>query len=70
MEVINYSANKIVLNVETSKRGLLVLTDNYYPGWNATIDGNKSDILKTDYTFRGLIVPSGKHIIEFTFNIL
>jgi hypothetical protein len=67
---VNYSENKIVLNVETSKKGLLVLTDNYYPGWEAAVDGKKSEILKTDYTFRGLVVPAGKHIIEFTFHIL
>ena len=70
VEFINYSENKIILSVETSKKGVLVLTDNYYPGWMATVDGKESEILKTDYSFRGLVVPSGKHIIEFTFHIL
>jgi uncharacterized membrane protein YfhO len=70
VEFINYSENKIILSVETSKKGVLVLTDNYYPGWKATVDGKESEILKTDYSFRGLAVPSGKHIIEFTFHIL
>jgi uncharacterized membrane protein YfhO len=51
-------------------KGLLVLTDNYYPGWKATIDGKNSEILRADYSFRGLVVTPGKHIIEFTFHIL
>jgi hypothetical protein len=70
VDIVNYSENKIVLNVETSVKGLLVLTDNYYPGWKATIDGKNSEILRADYSFRGLVVTPGKHIIEFTFHIL
>jgi len=70
VKMINYSENKIVLSVETSKKGLLILTDNYYPGWKATVDGQETDILRTDYSFRGLVVPQGKHIIELTFHIL
>ena len=40
----------------------------YKNGWNATIDGKKTDILKVDFALRGLAIPAGKHTIEFKFN--
>lgn len=54
---------------ETSSGGLAVFSEIYYPvGWHATIDGSEVPILRVDYTLRGLEVPAGKHVIEFTFS--
>ena len=39
----------------------------YGEGWKATINGNEVPILKVDYALRGVEVPSGNHIIEFSF---
>jgi hypothetical protein len=45
-----------------------VLSEVYYPlGWNAFIDGQKVDYVKTDYVLRGMFVPAGDHEIEFRF---
>jgi hypothetical protein len=45
-----------------------VLSEVYYPlGWNAFIDGQKADYVKTNYVLRGMYVPAGDHEIEFRF---
>ena len=62
-----YESRKVVLNVKSEAPGLLVLSDTYYPGWKATIDGRESKILKTNLCQRGLIVPGGSHTVTFTF---
>jgi len=64
-EIVQYSENKIVINTKNTGDGFLVLTDSFYPTWKATIDGVGAEIYRTDYNFRGVVVPSGKHRIEF-----
>ena len=64
-EIIDYSSNKIVINTENSDQGFLVLTDSFYPSWHVKINGIENNIYKTDFNFRGVIVPSGKNEIIF-----
>ena len=47
------------LDVDAQSRGLLVLSENYYPGWHATVDGQSSPIYRVDSGLRGLVVPRG-----------
>lgn len=63
--ITSYSENKIEILTKNSKEGFLVLTDSYYPTWHAMIDGKETKIYKTDYDFRGIVVPKGEHRIEF-----
>ena len=55
--------------VNASGNNFLVITEPYYPaGWKAYIDGNETEIYKTNYLFRGIIVPQGRHKIELIFH--
>jgi hypothetical protein len=47
--------------------GMLILTDNYYPGWNAYIDGVRAKIMKVDVTFKGVLLAAGTHTVIFRF---
>jgi Bacterial membrane protein YfhO len=48
----------------------LVLSDVYYPGWQAKIDGKKTHIFQTNYVLRGVSLPVGTHVIDFEFKPL
>jgi hypothetical protein len=47
--------------------GFLVLTDPYYPGWRAFVDGQEAPILRADYLFRAVALAPGSHLVRFTF---
>ncbi|KKR34308.1 MAG: hypothetical protein UT63_C0003G0024 [Candidatus Gottesmanbacteria bacterium GW2011_GWC2_39_8] len=70
LEIINYEDNEVEINVNTENKGILILTDVYYPSWKATIDGKETKIIKTDYTFRGVVVPEGSHKVKFYINLI
>jgi hypothetical protein len=51
--------------VEVTARGggLVVLSDVYFPGWKATVDGEDAPIERVDYLLRGVAVGAGEHRI-------
>ncbi len=65
VEIKSYLENDIKLETFSEVKRLLVLTDIYYPTWKVYIDGGQAEIISVDYLFRSVIVPDGKHIIEF-----
>ena len=69
-EIDSYSENKIIIKTNNEKGGFLVLTDSFYPTWHAKIDGISTKIYRTDYIFRGIIVPKGSHEVVFYNTIL
>lgn len=66
---IQYFPNSLQFTTQNQSSGFVVLTDIFYPTWHATIDGKPTRIYRTDYAFRGLFVPSGKHTIVLTNSI-
>lgn len=60
-----YTANKIIIDTENKGTGFLILTDTFYPTWKAFIDDKSTTTYLTDYNFRGVIVPGGRHVVEF-----
>jgi hypothetical protein len=63
----HYSANSVTVHVEAKCAGLLVLSDTYFPGWTATVNGETGTIYATDGAFRGVIVPRGESRVEFRY---
>jgi uncharacterized membrane protein YfhO len=47
--------------------GMLVLSDTYYPGWKAYVDGKTVSIHEVNFVMRGILVPVGAHEIEFRY---
>lgn len=62
--------NTVVVEVSSDSGGYLVLTDTYYPGWKAYVDGEKSKIYRAYYTLRAVKVNKGKHTIKFEYKPL
>lgn len=70
VKLVSYTPNKVVISTKTDKEGLLFLSDTYYPGWKAFIDGKETEIYRADYTFRSVAVSKGQHEVVFVFKPL
>jgi hypothetical protein len=68
IKLIQYAPNHLQYQVNTNKDQLTVFSEIYYDkGWNAYVDGVLTPHFRVNYVLRGMIVPEGKHLVEFKF---
>jgi hypothetical protein len=68
IQLTTYKPNHLTYKSATKKERLAVFSEIYYDkGWNAYIDGFKTDYIRVNYILRGMVIPSGVHTIEFKF---
>jgi uncharacterized membrane protein YfhO len=48
-------------------KGLLIVSDNWYPGWRAEVDGRPAEIWKVNTVIRGVVVNAGKHNVAMRY---
>jgi hypothetical protein len=66
-EIARYEPNRVEIKTDSSTRNLLVLGDNYFPGWRAKIDGHRAKVLRANYNQRAVSVPAGSHTVTFSY---
>ena len=59
----SYEHDRVVLDVDTKCPGLAILTDLYYPGWKARVNGSAAKIYATNIAFRGVLVDAGRSTV-------
>ncbi|MDT8447087.1 MAG: hypothetical protein RRB13_09390 [bacterium] len=69
LEVNHFDPNGLSLNAEVPPncRNWLVWVDSWHPGWKAWVNGQRQEILRADFAFKGLALESGHHQIRFAF---
>ncbi|MCD8029489.1 MAG: YfhO family protein [Bacteroides sp.] len=63
----SYEPDHLVYKSSSEEKGVIVFSEIYYPGWEATIDGISVPIARADYILRAIEVPAGEHTIEMRF---
>jgi len=67
VQITHYGANQIAFHVEADAPGLLVLSEIWYPGWLAEVNGVPTNILRANGILRAVPVPSGISQISIRF---
>ena len=67
VSVVRYEANRVELQVETESHGLLVLSDTWFPGWIALVNGSSSPVLRANHTLRAVALKPGSSRVEFAY---
>lgn len=62
-----FSPQRLVYTVRASSSGLLVMSEPYFPGWRATVNGRRAQIRVANYILRSVEVPQGEHRLEFRY---
>ena len=69
IEKVKNSSSHLTYNYNALSEQLIVFSEIYYPsGWDVFIDGEKSDFFDINYLLRGMLIPEGKHEIDFFFS--
>jgi hypothetical protein len=62
--------NRVAVKASLACPGMVILSDTFYPGWRATLDGKPVTIEEADGMFRAVSVPAGEHVIEMKYRPL
>ena len=65
--ITNLENGKFEMKIDSESGGFLVVSENYYPGWKAEIDGERTKVFRTNYTLLGIMVPPGNHMVTLNF---
>jgi hypothetical protein len=65
--IVEYLPDRVAIEAEMNCTGMVVLSDTYFPGWRAQVDGQRVPIHKVNGVFRGVVAPRGKHVITMQY---
>ena len=66
-DILSYEPDEVKVRVSTNFPGYMVLTDIYFPGWQARVNGTPMPVFRADYIFRAVPVDAGENDIELFF---
>ncbi len=67
VQLKTYAPNELSYEVNSSKGGILVFSEIYYPGWTASVDGKETELGRVDYILRAMKMSPGTHQVVLTF---
>lgn len=70
VRLVSYGANKISLDCTTEGEAFLYVSDAYFPGWKAYVDGKETTIRRANLAFRAVYLPKGTHSVTFIYHPL
>ncbi|MEW5718643.1 MAG: YfhO family protein, partial [Chloroflexota bacterium] len=67
VQITLYQPERVQLNLTANRKAYLVLSDTWYPGWIARVDGKAAPVYRAYVTLRAVPVEAGTHTVEFEF---
>jgi len=66
-KIVEASPGRLVLEVAPQDAGLLVVSQPFYAGWQARVEGVKVPVERVDYLLQGIPVGPGPQRVDLTF---
>ena len=64
---IRESPNRFVVETQAVRRSLLVVSENWYPGWTAKVNGTPQPVMRANGALMGVFLNPGASKVEFNF---
>jgi hypothetical protein len=65
--IVRYDDERVVIRAHTDRPGMLVLSDTWFPGWKAEVDGAGAPVEQVDYVLRGVPLRPGEHTVSLRY---
>ncbi|GEM_PF-5695172 len=59
-----YKSNEVQISVKNQNAGFLILTDTFFPGWKAIVNGTEKKIFRANYLVRAVYLEAGNNSIR------
>jgi hypothetical protein len=66
-QVRRWDNGDVEIEVEAASPSIVIVSQRYYPGWRATVDGVRAPVLKVDGVLQGVEVGAGRHRVTLEF---
>lgn len=66
--LVSDALDRVTFDVRAASDGFLVMSDTFYPGWRAEIDGKPLPVVRANFALRGICLPAGDHKVVFIFD--
>lgn len=63
-----HTATKVEVDVRATRDCILVLADAFYPGWSATVDGERAELFPAYTILRGVVIHPGESTVRFRYD--
>jgi len=66
-QIKSYEPTRLLIETDAPTATVLVVSEIFYPGWTATVDGQPAQMSVADYLLRGVALPAGRHTVEMRY---
>jgi len=67
-EVTGFTPNRVEVSVRMPEDGIMVSLDNYDRFWTASVNGAAVPVSAVDFTFKGIALPAGDHVVRWQYD--
>ncbi|HUS12620.1 MAG TPA: YfhO family protein [Pyrinomonadaceae bacterium] len=66
-DLTKHEPNRLEIHTASSGPEILVVSENYFPGWRVYVDGQPAQLLRVNYNLRGVLLPQGEHAVSLVY---
>jgi hypothetical protein len=67
VELVEHRADRLAIRADMACAGMVVVSDTFYPGWRAQVDGQPAAIFEVNGAMRGVWTPRGAHVVTMRY---